>query len=250
MSRRHVKVAKEATGEFSMPATDAWTRRANYRAVELEKRGVFWRHDRNPKRPYVRLRSGLISDGYFNGSVLSESPALLDYVVSELIHEYLSRKENSRYPNRIIGPAMGAITFTHEVARQLDNRLVADGQIRMSYAEKDGDQFVFKRNPPILGEHVMFVEDTITTAGSIRKVRDATLRTLGKISYEEFLLVLCNRSGETRLDFEMIEVISYVDADFRTWKEGENPFTSDGRELVPVVEDAKQNWHLLTQAYE
>ncbi|HYD93393.1 MAG TPA: phosphoribosyltransferase family protein [Candidatus Paceibacterota bacterium] len=245
-----------------MPPTNHWLRSAEERAKKLESYGVFWRHDGNENRPYVRLRSGLLSNGYFNGAVLSERPALLSYLVQELVLEYTLRRNDALpIPTRVIGPAMGAITLAHEVARSIDSIKNLGGEVRMSFAEKvteveDGKlvetgKFHFKRNPPLPGERIVFVEDTITTAGSVRKVWDATQQTLGSfIRYDPFLLVLCNRTGKSELaDFEGLEIVSYVDGDFKTWKEGENPFTREGKELVPPVENAKENWDALTRAY-
>lgn len=243
-----------------MPATANWIARAYEREQGLQQRGVYWRHDGNPKRPYARLRSGLISNGYFNGAVMAESPALLDYAVRELIYEYgertghpisaiaqlLSRKPPSDLPNRVVGPAMGAITLAHEVARLLDNMFALDGNVRTSFAEKQEDVFVFKRNLPRTGERIMLVEDTITTAGSIRKVRTAVTTLLGEVSFSNYLMVLCNRTGQQEIDG--MEIISYVDSVFHTWEEGNNPFTG-GKELVPVVENVKENWDLLTKDY-
>ncbi len=231
-----------------MSGTDTWMVRAHERAAELERRGAYWRHDGNPKRPYVRLRSGLISDGYFNGGVISESPALVQFIARELVQEFVERRGMTKVPNRIIGPAMGAITFAHEIASQLDAYFMLDGNVRMSFAEKEGDRFAFKRNPPRDGERFLFVEDTITTAGSVNKVIDATVACVHGHEREPYLIVLCNRTGEYELS-DGTEIVSYVEGDFRTWKEGENPFTPDGKELVAVVENAKENWQLLTKDY-
>jgi orotate phosphoribosyltransferase len=225
----------------------AWREQAAVRAAELERRGVFWRHDGNPKRPYVRLRSGLISNGYFNGGVIMESPALLADVTSELVHEYADGKLIHRLPNRVIGPAMGAITLAHEVARLIDNIRGRHGNTLMSFAEKDGEQFVFRRNPPKDGELILLVEDTLTTGISLARVCDAIYKIVPKASILPDVLCVCNRTGASRLSG--MDITSYVNADFRTWKEGENPFTPDGKELVPVVENAKENWRVLTQKY-
>jgi orotate phosphoribosyltransferase len=228
-----------------MPATEHWKESAESRAKMLESRGVFWYHDGNPKRPYVRLRSGLISNGYFNGAVLGEYPVLLNTFAAELVGEYIAQRGTGRIVHRVVGPAMGAITLAHAVAAKYFAEEKSAANIRMSFAEKDGDGFALKRSKPQDGERVLLVEDTVTTGGSVLKVRNAVLDA-AKVTIEPYLLALCNRSGSKTLDG--MEIISLVDGDFKTWKEGENPFTG-GPELVPVVENAKDNWGLLTQAY-
>jgi orotate phosphoribosyltransferase len=227
--------------------TETWREQSLERATELERRGVFWRHDTNPKRPYVRLRSGLISNGYFNGGVLAESPALLDDIAGKLVGEYADQKPLGSLPNRVIGPAMGAITLAHDVARWIDKAYDRGGEVRMSYAEKDGERFVFKRNPPRDGERILLVEDTVTTGISLARVCDAIYEAAPKVSILPYVLCICNRTGTSRLSG--MDIISYLNADFNIWKEGENPFTPDGKELVPVVENAKENWSLLTKKY-
>jgi orotate phosphoribosyltransferase len=229
-----------------MPATTLWAARAHERTAELERYGVFWHHDGHPRRPYVKLRSGLISNGYFNGGVLMENPVLLERIVSDLVTEYVERKSSPDIPDRVLGPAMGGITLAHEVARILGITYCRD-DVRMSFAEKEDGEFVFKRNPPRPFEQMLLVEDTITTAGSIRKVRTAAVKLLAKPLFVPYLLVLCNRTNETHID--ELEIISYVDGSFKTWKEGANPFTEDGSEPVSVVENVKENWSVLTQDY-
>ena len=242
-----------------MPASEKWLSERASRAKQLEQLGVFWYHDGNPKRPYVRLRSGLISNGYFNGAVLSELPAHLDAFAEELVHQYLFRTGAAigvaapkTIANRIVGPAMGAITLAHAVAAKYYGAIRDCGfssssfVTRTSFAEKDGDDFTFKRSKPLQNERVLLVEDTITTGGSILKVRDAVLKAAPTAIIEPYLLSLCNRSGKDTLDG--LEIVSLVDGDFKAWNEGENPFTG-GEELVPDVKNAKDNWGLLTQAY-
>lgn len=243
-----------------MPATEKWLRDQPARANQLEHLGVFWYHDGNPKRPYVRLRSNALSNGYFNGAVLAESPAHLNTFVEELVHQYLSREGillgiagPKTIANRVVGPAMGAITLAHAVAAQyycdIRNCGFRDSSsvTKTSFAEKDGDDFVFKRSKPLPGERILLVEDTVTTGGSVLKVRDAVLKAAPNAFIEPYLLCLCNRSGKDSLGG--MEIVSLVDGDFKTWNEGENPFTG-GPELVPVVENAKDNWNLLTQEYK
>ena len=233
-----------------MRASEDWIESAEARAKELETHGVYWRHDGNPKRPYVRLRSGLLSNGYFNGGIICEWPDLLDWLVDELVEEYAARYKQSGedyFIDRVVGPAMGAITLAHSTARSLSLEFDESG-VFMSFAEKDKNGgFGFNRNPPKPGETILFVEDTVTTFETVLKVRDAVLRIIPDAVFSPFVIVLCNRTGLESI--EGFEIISLVAADFTTWKEGENPFTPDGKELVPPVENAKENWDELTREY-
>lgn len=222
------------------------------RRHELQELGAFWYHDGNERRPYVRLRSGLISNGYFNGAVLCERPLYLSEFVKDLVVVYTKLDSHwlSGSIQRVVGPAMGAITLAHEVARCLEDvyrRGGYDDSVHMSFAEKEGDGFVFKRSKPVANERILLVEDTITTGGSVLKVCNAISETAPNAVRVPVLLALCNRSGSETLDG--MQIASLVSGDFRTWKEGENPFTPDGKEHVPVVENVKDNWNLLTRDY-
>ncbi|KND51819.1 MAG: Orotate phosphoribosyltransferase [Parcubacteria bacterium C7867-001] len=227
----------------------SWLETSAGRKKTLEELGVFWHHDGNPKRPYVRLRSGLISNGYFNGAVLCELPAVLDAVSHELVSEMLDgdQSRKSLSINRVIGPAMGAITFAHSVASAYFKINDLAPQIKMAFAEKEGDAFAFKRNQPLPHEQILLVEDTITTGGSLVKVIDAVRAVAPSVQFSPNILALCNRSGKTHLG--SMKIYALVDAELKTWEEGKNPFTKDGRELVPPVEKPKDDWKLLTQEY-
>lgn len=231
-----------------MKPTTTWSEGHAARARALQDFGAFWYHDGNPNRPYVRLRSGLISNGYFNGAQLCERPAILDAMVKNLVDELLARYGHAiPVTDRVIGPAMGAITFAHSFAsRYFWARKKAD-HIYTSFAEKDGDGFAFKRSMPRAGERLLLVEDTVTSGGSVLKVRDAARAAAPDVVIEPFLIAFCNRSGSDTLDG--MNILSLVEGDFRTWEEGKNPYTDDGRELVPVVENAKNNWDVLTRDY-
>ena len=231
-----------------MTATTQWENGRVSRAALLRDIGAFWYHDGNPNRPYVRLRSGLISNGYFNGAQLCERPVVLDAFSKELVTELETRSSRQVWNiDRVVGPAMGAITFAHSVASKYFWQRRAASNILTSFAEKDGDGFVFKLSAPRPRERILLVEDTVTTGGSVLKVRDAVLAAAPDIVIEPYLLSFCNRSGSDTLDG--MEIISLVDGNFKTWKEDENPFTDGGRELVPVVENAKNNWDVLTRDY-
>lgn len=228
-----------------MPATQEWIQEADARLEKLAD-GVFWIHDGNPKRPYVKLRTGdRMSNVYFNGSKACEVPYAFDELVDEVVTEWQTRAEDEFLVDRVVGPAMGAIPLAYSTARSIGP--IQESNPKFSYAEKDGDEFVFRRNPPQNGERILLVEDTITSGTSVLKVRDAILKVAPNAIIIPYVIALCNRSGKDEI--EGLEVVSYIDGDFRDWAEGENPFTSDGKELVPAVGDAKKNWDLLTKDY-
>jgi len=63
----------------------------------------------------------------------------------------------------VVGPTTGGVIIAYEVARQLGTRAI--------YAEREGDRRVLRRGFTLReGEHVLVVDDILTTGGSVREV--------------------------------------------------------------------------------
>ena len=74
----------------------------------------------------------------------------------------------------VAGPTTGGIILAHEVARQLE--------VRSLFAEKEGEERVFRRGFSIdPGERVLVVDDILTTGGSIREVMAAANKLGSKV---------------------------------------------------------------------
>ncbi len=90
----------------------------------------------------------------------------------------------------VAGPTTGGIIIAFEVAKQLG--------VRSVFAEKEGDERVFRRGFNIdPGERVLIVDDILTTGGSIREVMTAVAKLQGKLMG---VGVLVDRS-EQKVDF-------------------------------------------------
>ncbi len=210
--------------------------------------GAFWQHDGNPKRPYARLTTNRISDGFFNGGrVAEEDPATfsegtrtLMYRFQELLRHELDQGQELKFP-RIIGAEYGGIALSVIFA--------AGGRYKSAFAQKQPDDtLAFLRADIKPGERILIVEDTITTGGTVLKLVDAVRRLdLAGCDFIPTVYTLCNRSGKDFVgDFQIVSLIS---PNFTAWKEGENPFTPDGTEIVPPVRP-KTDWTALTRDYE
>ncbi len=74
----------------------------------------------------------------------------------------------------VAGPTTGGIILAFEVARQLG--------VRSLFAEKEGEERVFRRGFNIdHGERVLIVDDILTTGGSIGEVMAAVTKLGGKV---------------------------------------------------------------------
>ncbi len=211
--------------------------------------GAFWQHDGNPKRPYARLTSGRISDGFFNGGrVAEEDPSLfglatksLMYRFQEMVRHGLDQGRPATLP-RVIGAEYGGIALSVLFA--------AEGGYRSAFAQKQPDgTLAFLRADIKAGETFLIVEDTITTGGTVLKLREAVRCRFNtsETRYISAVYAFCNRSGNDRVGEFQIE--SLISPNFKSWEEGANPFTPDGTELVPPVRP-KMDWIALTQNYD
>ena len=211
------------------------------RFIEL---GAFWMHDGNPRRPYVRLTSGLISNGYFNCGLLQSEHAHVFRSACESLLYLVRARVREVSPCRIIGAAEGGIALV--------NTLAAISGQKSAYARraKKTDPLVFDGRFLVFfeeGERVLLAEDTVTTGKTLIELMQATTAANPTCRFAPFILAICNRSGKRLI--ETMRVFSLIERDMLAWKEGENPFTPDGQELVPPVSAGKANWKLFTQEY-
>lgn len=74
----------------------------------------------------------------------------------------------------VVGPEKGGIILSQAVAFQLQTWNMSHDidEVLSAYAEKDGDNFVFRRGYEnlIAGRQILIVEDILTTGGSVLKV--------------------------------------------------------------------------------
>ena len=206
-------------------------------ATEFGLAGAYWLHDKNPRRPYALLTSGLISDGFFNGGRVGEDGLLFGRACEVLWRK--AREEGLSSLNlRVVGAAMGAIS--------LSSRLAEAGKCRSAYAERFEGGFSLLRPDIKQNENFLLVEDTITTGKTLDQLLCAVKATSPNSAIANMVLALCNRSSKP--DFKGMPILSLISPSFETWHEGQNPFTPDGKELVPPVRP-KHNWYDLIRPY-
>lgn len=197
------------------------------------------RHDGNPRRPYIRTASGKISNGCFNGDKVLQDGHLFG-LACKALWRMADNQGISGDNLRIVGAAMGGTS--------LSSRIAEAGMCRSAFAEKFNDILVFNRFELSRNERFLLVEDTITTGGTLAKLSDAVaVACLAKPTFVAAILALCNRSGRKELDG--VPIHSLVSLSFDEWEEGSNPFTKDGKELVPPISQPKLNWREVTRDY-
>ena len=107
------------------------------------------------------LTSGLHSDTYFQCAKLYQYPD----IVETLARELAKKLENIDYET-IIAPAIGAVIFGYETAKQAGKRNL--------FVERKDDIMQLRRGYTLKkGEKIVIIEDVITTARTIFETIDA-----------------------------------------------------------------------------
>ena len=133
------------------------------------------------------LASGLHSPVYWEKFRILQYPDLTEKLCRLIARHYGGQKIDV-----IAGPTTGGIILAFETARQLG--------VRSVFAEREGNVRVFRRDFEIThGDHVLIVDDILTTGSSVRDTVDAVAK-LGGIVVG--IGVLVDRSDQN-LEFDL-----------------------------------------------
>lgn len=107
---------------------------------------------------HFRLTSGKHSNRYFQCAQVLQHPSHTQALCKELALRYMDAGVQT-----VIGPAIGGIVVSYEVARALGARSL--------FTERENGKMALRRNFTVQpGEKVLVVEDVITTGGSVAEV--------------------------------------------------------------------------------
>lgn len=117
---------------------------------------------------HFRLSSGLHSEKYLQCALILQYPDIAERLSAELAKKFAKEKIGV-----VIGPALGGVTLSYEMARALG--------VRGIFAERQEGKMELRRGFSISGgEKVLVAEDVITTGGSTREVIEL-VRSLGGV---------------------------------------------------------------------
>lgn len=115
------------------------------------------------------LTSGLHSPVYWEKFQVLQFPTYTEQLCRMIADHFRDQRIQV-----VAGPTTGGIILAYEVARQLG--------VRGIFAEKDGEKRAFRRGFNISpGEHVLIVDDVLTTGKSLREVIAAVNQLKGDI---------------------------------------------------------------------
>src|SRR5688572_9063200 len=141
---------------------------------------------------HFELSSGLHSDRYFQCALVLMEPARAETLARALAERITMRVD------LVIGPALGAVVWAHELARALG--------VRGLFTERKDGAMSLRRGFTIeRGARALVVEDVITTGGSAQEVVE-TVRALGGEPVGVGAIV--NRSGGNPFAAQGLELYS------------------------------------------
>ncbi|MDI3480639.1 MAG: orotate phosphoribosyltransferase [Tepidanaerobacteraceae bacterium] len=157
------------------------------------------------------LTSGRHSDRYMQCAKLLQYPDAAEKVCWELAEKFKDMEIET-----VIGPALGGILVSYEVARALKARSI--------FAERENGVMSLRRGFALKpGEKVLVVEDVVTTGGSVKEVIDL-VSSYGAVAVAVGALV--DRSGG-KVDFKVparflleLEIKSYLPEECPLCKQG------------------------------
>ena len=139
------------------------------------------------KEGHFLLASGLHSPVYWKKFRILQHPHFTEKLCRLIAQHFKGQKIDV-----VAGPTTGGIILAFETARQLGARSI--------FAEKEGEVRIFRRDFEIApGEHILIVDDILTTGSSLRETISAVAKLRG---IAIGIGVLVDRSEEN-LDFNL-----------------------------------------------
>ncbi|KPK38446.1 MAG: hypothetical protein AMJ78_09990 [Omnitrophica WOR_2 bacterium SM23_29] len=112
------------------------------------------------QRGHFILSSGLHSEWYLQCALVLEHPKVAARLCGELAKKFKHKRIDC-----VIGPALGGIVVSYEVARALG--------VKGIFAEREDGKMILRRGFRISrGDKVLVVEDVTTTGDSVKEVID------------------------------------------------------------------------------
>ena len=121
-----------------------------------------------PNNPHAELSSGKCSNGYFNCPELLKHPNICEILGHQLAQKLLQKGIDN--VDWVISSAYSAITFGHEVAKQLG---AVFANVEKDPADPKKKRMLWQRMTIPEGANVLQIEELITTSDTFREVRRA-----------------------------------------------------------------------------
>ena len=170
------------------------------------------------------LTSGLHSDTYFQCAKLYQYPDIVETLAKELA----KKLENIEF-DTVVAPAIGAVIFGYEVAKQSKKR-------NLFVERKDGKMELRRGYQLKKGEKVVIVEDVITTARTIFETKEAIKEF--ECEVKGVACIVDRTQGKLNDQFK---IYSLLQSSPVTYEPDNCPLCKQGIELVKPGSRPKQN---------
>jgi len=168
------------------------------------------------------LSSGLHSPNYMQCALVLQKPPIAQKLCTALARKFSGQKFDA-----VIGPALGGVVVSYELARALKVRSLFAERVDGSFALRRG--FHIKKN-----EKLLVVEDVITTGKSIYEVIDLTEHLGAKVAG---VASIVDRSGGSAVFEE--EFNSLLKVSIKTYRPQECPLCREKK--IPLVKPGSRN---------
>jgi len=161
---------------------------------------------------HFKLTSGRHSNRYMQCAQVLQYP-----VFTEKLAAHIAEKFSSEKIDFVIGPAMGGIIVSYEVARQLG--------VPSIFCERENGKMALRRGFKLEpGQKVLVVEDVVTTGGSVVEVMDIVRQSGAEVVG---VAVLVDRSAG-KVDFG-VRTEAVLSMDIESWDAPECPLCQAGQ---------------------
>jgi len=167
--------------------------------------------------------SGNHGEQYINKGVLNLNPDMLSEIA-----KYLARPYQARNIDVVVGPAIGGITLSHEVAKHLsafDNSSIPGLFSEESRRKENALEFRRGFEKRVVGQNVLIVEDTLNTGGAAKRTIQAVIDAGGN---PIALSAIINRGGVTSDDVLGIPIKCLKEIPMVMWEPNECPLCKSG----------------------
>ena len=160
---------------------------------------------------HFRLTSGRHSDKYMQCARVFEDAKYSEPICKDIADAFRDEKIDL-----VVGPAIGGVIISYEVARQLG--------VRNIFAERENGVMTLRRGFAVEpGTQVLVVEDTITTGGSVKEVIALVKEKGGEVIGVGSVVDRSNGLVDFGVPLHAaisMEVVSYEEADCPLCKQG------------------------------
>jgi orotate phosphoribosyltransferase len=171
---------------------------------------------------HFRLTSGRHSNRYMQCAQVLQYPNYTEQLALDIAEKFKDVQIDY-----VVGPAMGGIIVSYEVARQL--------KVPGMFCERQDGKMELRRGFRIEpGKRILVVEDVVTTGGSVKEVMDV-IQGLGGVVAG--VAVLVDRSGG-QVDFG-VKTEAVLTMDIESWEADDCPLCREGK--LPAIKPGSRS---------